>query len=69
MRLRLVGTPRRVELDGRAVHGTSAAFHRDRALQASGWKVIRVTWRDLDRNAGALATDLRRILRAPAPRR
>jgi very-short-patch-repair endonuclease len=61
-----------VELDGAAVHRTLSAFHRDRerdrALQAQGWRVIRITWRDLDRNAEGLATDLRRILRAPALR-
>src|SRR5204863_5525897 len=40
-----------VELDGHAVHGTRTAFERDRArdraFQAAGWRVIRVTWRQL----------------------
>jgi very-short-patch-repair endonuclease len=61
-----------VELDSRTFHDTSAAFERDRArdraLQAAGWRVIRVTWRQLRDDADALAADLRRILRA-APRR
>jgi hypothetical protein len=59
-----------VELDGYAVHRTSAAFERDRArdraLTASGWRVIRVTWRQLENNAAALARDLRSILDHPA---
>jgi hypothetical protein len=62
-----------VEVDGIAVHGTRAAFHRDRArdraLQAAGWRVIRVTWARLHRDAEALATDLRRILRSSGSRR
>lgn len=61
-----------VELDGAAVHQTRTAFYRDRArdraLQARGWRVIRVTWGDLERDPGALATDLMRILRAPVSR-
>jgi very-short-patch-repair endonuclease len=40
-----------VELDGRAVHDTTAAFERDRerdrVLIAAGWRVIRITWRQL----------------------
>jgi very-short-patch-repair endonuclease len=55
-----------VELDGRAVHGTTIAFERDRArdraLSASGWRVIRITWRQLHLEAGAVAADLSRIL-------
>jgi hypothetical protein len=63
-----------VELDGRATHATSAAFERDRsrdrALQAAGWRVVRVTWRQLHEDVEALAADLRRIVRAqPPPRR
>jgi G:T-mismatch repair DNA endonuclease (very short patch repair protein) len=62
-----------VELDSRTFHDTSAAFERDRvrdrALQAAGWRVIRVTWRQLRDDADALAADLRRILRAGPPRR
>lgn len=40
-----------VEVDGFAFHNTRAAFERDRArdaeLQAAGYRVIRVTWRQL----------------------
>jgi very-short-patch-repair endonuclease len=57
-----------VELDSRAFHETAIAFEsdraRDRALQAAGWKVVRVTWRQLDRDADAIALDLSRLLRS-----
>jgi very-short-patch-repair endonuclease len=40
-----------VEVDGYAFHSTRAAFERDRArdaeLIAAGYRVIRVTWRQL----------------------
>jgi very-short-patch-repair endonuclease len=55
-----------VELDGRAAHGTAAAFERDRArdraLAAAGWRTVRVTWNQLEREQDALARDLRKIL-------
>jgi very-short-patch-repair endonuclease len=55
-----------VELDGRAAHGTSAAFERDRArdrtLNTSGWRVVRVTWRQLREEPEALAADLVKML-------
>jgi hypothetical protein len=55
-----------VELDGNRVHGTRVAFEadreRDRRLQASGWRVIRVTWHQLD-DPDALLADLRNLLR------
>jgi hypothetical protein len=55
-----------VELDGRAVHATTQAFERDRArdraLQAAGWRVVRVTWRQLHDDPDALAADLRGLL-------
>ncbi len=55
-----------VELDGRAVHGTGRAFEadreRDRILQAEGWRVARVTWRQMTGDAQAVATDLGRLL-------
>ncbi len=42
-----------VEVDGYAFHGHRAAFERDRAkdqvLVAAGYRVIRVTWRQLER--------------------
>jgi very-short-patch-repair endonuclease len=55
-----------VELDSRGVHGTHAAFERDRArdrrLQAGGWTPVRVTWRQLAREAQELEADLRTLL-------
>jgi predicted transcriptional regulator of viral defense system len=56
-----------VELDGRAWHDTRQAFERDRErdrlLQASGWRVVRITWRQLRDDPQAVARDLRRLLR------
>jgi hypothetical protein len=61
-----------VELDGHATRRTTAAFERDRArdraLNAGGWRTIRVTWRHLHLETEALAVDLTRILGAPASR-
>jgi very-short-patch-repair endonuclease len=58
-----------VELDSRAVHETPKAFERDRArdraLHAAGWRVVRVTWRQLHRDANRLEADLRMLLRLP----
>jgi Protein of unknown function (DUF559) len=55
------------ELDGGAAHGTRIAFEedreRDRRLQAAGWRVIRVTWRQLD-DPTTLLADLRHLLSA-----
>lgn len=55
-----------VELDGRAVHGTRQAFEsdreRDRLLTAAGWRVMRVTWRQLRDREAAVAADVRRAL-------
>ncbi len=55
-----------VELDGRSFHDTAAAFERDRArdrrLHAAGWRIVRVTWRQLQRDAREVAADLRIIL-------
>ena len=40
-----------VELDGRDTHGTAMAFERDRErdriLQAAGWRVVRITFRQM----------------------
>ena len=61
-----------VELDGRAVHGTVRAFERDRErdrlLVADGWRVVRVTWRQLRDDAPSVLADLRALLRTPPPR-
>jgi len=55
-----------VELDGARHHDTRAAFERDRErdriLQAAGWRVVRLTWRQLRDAATAVAGDLRRLL-------
>jgi predicted transcriptional regulator of viral defense system len=67
-----------VELDGFETHGTRAAFERDRArdrqLMAQGWRVARITKRQLDDAPEALAAELRAMLRsattaAPGPPR
>lgn len=54
-----------VELDGGEAHRTRVAFEsdreRDRRLQAAGWRVVRVTWRQLDEPAGLIG-DLRALL-------
>lgn len=54
-----------VELDGGKAHRTRVAFEsdreRDRHIQAAGWRVIRITWRQLE-NPAALRADLRRLL-------
>ena len=55
-----------VELDGYASHGTRRTFERDRerdrALNAAGWRTVRVTWRQLHRDSDALRRDLARLL-------
>ena len=52
-----------VELDGHGFHATRDAFEadraRDRALQLAGYRVIRITYRELHTNRDALAHDLR----------
>lgn len=66
-----------VEVDGRAFHGGTRAFHedrrRDRALLAAGIQTARVTWADL-LDPSHLADELRqiraaRLVRSGAPRR
>lgn len=55
-----------VELDSRMVHGTEKAFEgdrrKDRLLIAEGWRVTRVTWRQLRDEASAVVADLRLML-------
>jgi hypothetical protein len=56
-----------VELDGGFVHGTWRSSERDRErdrlLIADGWRVVRITWRQLRDDAPAVMADLRRLLR------
>jgi very-short-patch-repair endonuclease len=56
-----------VELDGMRTHGTDLAFEkdreRDRLLIADGWRVARITWRQLCDGAPAVLANLRRVLR------
>jgi hypothetical protein len=58
-----------VELDGHAFHGTPTAYERDRArdraLSAAGWRVVRVTWNQLQRERRALSADLEVLLSGP----
>jgi hypothetical protein len=55
-----------VELDSYDIHTTRAAFERDRArdraLQAAGYAVLRLTWRQLHREADAIARQLAPLL-------
>jgi hypothetical protein len=61
------------ELDGRAVHGTATAFERDRArdraLNAAGWPVLRITSRQLNDEADELQEDIAQLLQSRAPAR
>ena len=58
-----------VECDGFAAHGTREAFERDRerdrALQVAGWRVVRITWRQLTTDADTIARQLRTLLNVP----
>jgi very-short-patch-repair endonuclease len=55
-----------VEVDGFATHGTRQAFEedriRDRVLQAAGWRVVRITWRQLYQAPDLVASDLQALL-------
>jgi very-short-patch-repair endonuclease len=60
-----------VELDGRQAHDTAHAFDEDRArdrrLEAAGWRVVRITWRQLKETPAEVERDLRRLLTPAAP--
>jgi Transcriptional regulator, AbiEi antitoxin/Protein of unknown function (DUF559)/AbiEi antitoxin C-terminal domain len=62
-----------VEVDGWAAHGTRDAFERDRArdraLVTAGWRVVRITWRQLETDADTIARQLSALLGATPPRR
>jgi hypothetical protein len=57
-----------IELDGRAVHDTARAYEadrsKDRRLAVAELRPLRVTWRQLHRERGELAADLRSVLRS-----
>ena len=57
-----------VECDGFAAHGTRKAFEgdraRDRRLTVAGWRVIRITWRQLTEDGPAIARELATLLEA-----
>lgn len=54
------------ELDGYDIHATRRAFEddraRDRRLQVRGWRVVRITWRQLHDNPKQLAAELAILL-------
>ena len=54
------------ELDSYGIHTTRRNFEedraRDRALTAAGWRVVRITWRQLHRDAATLDAQLRTLL-------
>ncbi len=56
-----------VELDGWRTHGTYAAFHADRSrdalAQLMGYRIVRLTWRDVVRDRHVTARLLRAFLR------
>jgi len=58
-----------VELDGYATHAPHTSFEadraRDRALQVAGWRVVRITWRQLHAEPARVARDLRVLLATP----
>ena len=58
-----------VEVDGYAYHATRAAFERDRrrdaALQAAGYRVIRVTWRRIVDEPEAVIAHIAQALARP----
>ena len=55
-----------VECDGFATHGTRTAFEadraRDRELVVAGWRVIRITWRQLTDEPETIAKQLGKLL-------
>lgn len=55
-----------IETDGEETHGTRFAFQRDRwrdqILTSAGYRVARVTWRQLGDEPDAIATRIQRML-------
>jgi hypothetical protein len=62
-----------LELDSRTRHDTRDAFEtdraRDRRLAAAGWRVIRITWRQLLDTPREVERDVKRLLAANLPPR
>jgi very-short-patch-repair endonuclease len=60
-----------VELDGYTSHTTRHAFERDRVrdrrLQAAGWRVLRITWRQLRDDPSTIVEELRALLTPKYP--
>jgi REase_MTES_1575/AbiEi antitoxin C-terminal domain len=60
-----------IETDGEKTHGTRAAFQRDRwrdqLLTAAGYRVARITWRQLENERGATIARIRRMLPSASP--
>jgi very-short-patch-repair endonuclease len=60
------GTGQVVELDSWQAHGSRSAFQedrvRDRVLRTAGYEVTRISWRQLDDEPNAIASDLRQLL-------
>jgi hypothetical protein len=58
-----------VELDSRRAHETTKAFEadraRDRALMTKGYRVVRITWRQLHADGPTIAAQLRQLLSPP----
>jgi hypothetical protein len=67
VRVRLLVAGGAAHRRARRPRGASAAFERDRArdrtLNTSGWRVVRVTWRQLCEEPEALAADLAKMFR------
>jgi very-short-patch-repair endonuclease len=60
-----------IETDGEQTHGTRAAFQRDRwrdqVLIAAGYRVARVTWRQVKDEPAAVVARIRRMVDSRAP--
>jgi very-short-patch-repair endonuclease len=59
-----------VETDSKTWHGTTRRrekdIARDRKLQLAGWRVLRFSWRAIEREPAAVAKEIRAFLTAPA---
>lgn len=57
-----------VEMDGYATHGIRTTFEsdreRDRLLHVAGWRVVRITWRQMHQEPETIVGDLQKLLAA-----